>query len=173
MPEARPPPPTTAVLTAARDIPGGSVVGSGDLMEVDFAPHSVPEGVVAESADVVGRTTTAPLRSGEPITDARLVQGSLLDGYPGSVAAPVRIADAGAVALLRIGDRIDIIAAGPEGEEASVVAHDVPVISLPREPASDSLNVAGGLIVVAVPGKTAQNIAAAGVSRLLSIVINR
>ena len=40
----------------------------------------MPAGVL-RSHQVTGRTTAAPLRSGEPVTDARLVHGSLLAGY--------------------------------------------------------------------------------------------
>jgi Flp pilus assembly protein CpaB len=170
---AEPPPPKAWVLTAARDIPGGTVVGPADLTRVAFDPASVPSGVLGSRAEAVGRTTAAPLRAGEPITDVRLVSGSMLAAYPGMVAAPVRIVDAGAVALLRIGDRVDVLAADPQGAaEATVVAADAPVIAIPETREADSAMAPGGLVVLAISDKTAQTIAAAGVSRYLSIVIN-
>src|SRR5680860_1049182 len=106
-------PPATmrAAFVAARDIPGGAIVGSSDLASVNFDPSSVPAGVVATAAEAVGRTTATPVRAGEPITDVRLVGGSMLAAYPGLVAVPVRIGDPGAVALLKIGDHIDVLAA--------------------------------------------------------------
>lgn len=169
-----PPPATTSVLTAAHDLAGGSVIGAGDLTRVEFSPDSVPRGVVADPARAVGRTTTGPVRAGEPITDVRLVHGSLLDGYPGAVAAPVRIADAGAVELLRVGDVVDVISADPQGaREPQVVAGDAPVISLPERDDSGSGMVAGGLVVLAVSDETSRSLAAAGVSGLLSIAIKR
>jgi Flp pilus assembly protein CpaB len=166
------PSPTRMVLTAAHDLQAGSVVDPADLTPTEFSPGSVPAGVVRTPQEAVGRTTTGPVRQGEPITDVRLVGGSLLDGYPGLVAAPVRIGDPGAVALLRIGDRVDVIAADPQGRrDAAVVAADVPVVALPR--ASESALASGGLVVLAVTGETAQVLAAASVSAYLSVVVTR
>ena len=171
---AEPPPETVAVLTAARDLPGGIVVRSSDVTRVSFAPRSVPAGVMTSAADVVGRTTATPVRAGEPLTDVRLVSGALLAAYPGMVAAPVRIGDPGAVALLRIGDRVDLLAADPQASSAAVVvAADAPVIALPRQRGASTAALPGGLVVLAVPERTARAVAAAGVSRYLSLVIRR
>lgn len=169
------PPAAKAVLiVAARDIPGGAVVRASDLAPVEFDPSSVPAGVVAGAAEAVGRTTATPVRAGEPITDVRLVGGSMLAAYPGMVAVPVRIGDPGAVALLKIGDHIDVLAADPQGEsEAVVVAADAPVIAIPLQEETGAAVVSGGLIVVAITDRTAQDLAAAGVSAYLSLVINR
>lgn len=174
-----PPAPTTLVLIAAHDIPGGTTVEADDLAQSAFAPQSVPSGVVSTTAEVVGRTTAGPLRKGEALTDVRLVAGSLLDGYRGMVATPVRIGDPGAVALLRVGDRVDIIAADPQGRtSAAVVATRVPVLAIPRHSASSSAAtdpglISGGLVVVAVPEETARRLAQAAVTSFLSLVIDR
>ncbi|HSE08435.1 MAG TPA: SAF domain-containing protein [Nocardioidaceae bacterium] len=164
------PPPTRTVLTAAHDLGGGVVLGPGDLARTPLPPESVPDGSASTSAALLGRTTAGPVRAGEPITDVRLVSGSLLDGYPGSVAAPVRVGDHGAVALLRIGDRVDVIAADPQGDrEAVVVAADAPVVAIPRT--EDSALASGGLVVLAVGNETARDLAAASVSAYLSVVL--
>jgi Flp pilus assembly protein CpaB len=169
-----PPPTTTTVLTAARDLPGGTVVHDADLRPVQFVPGGVPEGVLPSAAQAVGRTTAAPIRAGEAITDVRLVSGSLLAGYPGRVAAPVRIGDPGAVDLLKAGDRVDLIAADPQGRSlARTIAADVPVIAVPRRRDPAPTAVQGGLIVVAVPESTARAVATASVASYLSIVITR
>lgn len=166
-----PPPPTRAVLTAARDLPAGTVLAAGDLTRTAFTPGSVPAGALPV-AGALGRTTAAPVRAGEPITDVRLVRGSLLDGYPGLVAAPVRIGDPGAVALLRVGDRVDVVAADPRGEQDAVlVASDAAVAALPREQDRLSPTTAGGLVLLAVPEHTARDLASAGVARYLSVVL--
>ena len=66
------------------------------------------------------------------MTDARLLTRSLLAGYPGLVAVPVRIGDPAAVRLLRVGDRVDLLAADPQAESAArVVGRDVPVLAIP------------------------------------------
>jgi len=171
---AGPPAPKAVLVVAAHDIPGGTVVSAADLARVEFDPSSVPAGVLASPAGAVGRTTATPVRAGEPITDVRLVGGSMLAGYPGMVAVPVRIGDPGAVALLRIGDQVDVLAADPQGESAAVVvAADAPVIAIPDHEETGAAVVSGGLIVLAITDTTAQDLAAAGVSAYLSIVINR
>ncbi|MET0788545.1 MAG: SAF domain-containing protein [Cellulomonas sp.] len=141
-----PPPPRIDVLVAARDLPGGTVLGPGDLTSAPFAPGSVPDDLATSTA---GRTLAAPLRRGEPVTDVRLVGPGLADGHPGLTAVPVRLPDAGMVGLLAAGDRIDLVAADPEGSGARVVAGGVPVLAVPGAPtdaASDG--VTGRLVVV-------------------------
>jgi hypothetical protein len=133
---------------------------------------------VRDAAAAVGRTTTSPLRTGEPITDVRLLAGSLLAGYPGTVASPVRIGDPGAVALLQVGDRVDILAADPQGQTPpQLVAARAPVIALPQPGPADQMAqpgmTSGGLIVLAVPESTAADLAGAAVARYLSLVIDR
>lgn len=169
-----PPPPRTMVLTASRDLPAGVLVGPGDLTLTAYDPDSVPSGLLPDAAAAVGRTTTAPVRAGEAITDARLLTSSLLDGYPGLVAVPVRIGDPGAVRLLRVGDRVDLLAADPQGEtSARVVGHDVPVLAIPRAGEESPGLTNGALVVVGLPDETAQAVAQASVSAFLSVVLTR
>ena len=172
---AAPPPPTSTVLTAARDLPAGTILAADDLVRVEFAPDSVPTGVLPRPAAAVGRTTTGPIRAGEALTNARLVAPGLLTGYPGRVAAPVRIGDADTVRLLRVGDRITLIAADPQGEVAPVeVAAAVPVIAIPRTRSGSSSGLTGGaLVVVAVPPDTAREIAGHAVASFLTAVVVR
>jgi hypothetical protein len=102
----------------------------------------------------------------------RLHTGSLLDGYPGQVAAPIRVGDAGAVDLLRVGDLVDVVAADPQGgSEAVVVAERVPVVAVPD--ADDSTLAQGGLVVLAVSDDTARALATAAVAAYLSVVVTR
>jgi Flp pilus assembly protein CpaB len=161
------------VLTAARDLPGGVVVRAGDLARTPFDPGSVPAGVLTAAA-AVGRTTTGPVRAGEALTDARLLTRSLLAGYPGLVAVPVRIGDPAAVRLLRVGDRVDLLAADPQGDSAArVVGQDVPVLAIPRTgPESPGLT-SGALVVVGLPDISAQTVAQASVTAFLSVVLTR
>src|SRR3954451_24271426 len=70
--QAPPPPARTQVLTAATDVPGGSVLRPKDLARVAYDPAAVPDGSFRAASEVVGRTTAAPLRASEPLTDVRL-----------------------------------------------------------------------------------------------------
>lgn len=162
----------TTVLTAVHDIGAGVVVRASDLRGTPYEPGTVPAGAFTEESTAVGRTTTGPVRAGEPMTDARLVTSSLLEGYPGLVAVPVRIGDAGAVRLLRVGDRVDLLAADPQGEQAAqVLGRDVPVLAIPREGEQAPGLTSGALVVVGVPGTAARTVAQAAVSAFLSVVI--
>ncbi len=171
---ASPPAATTMVLTAARDLPGGIVVGASDLRRTAFTPDSVPTGSVASADAALGRTTTGPMRAGEPITDARLLTASMLEGYPGRVAVPVRIADAGAVRLLRVGDRIDVLTADPQRRSpAAVVQRQVPVLAIPRPDDGTPGSGTGALVVLGVSDASARSLAQASVSSVLSVVLTR
>jgi Flp pilus assembly protein CpaB len=166
------PSPTTEVLTAAHDLAAGVVIGAGDLRRTPYDPDSVPSGVLATAAEAVGRTTTGPVRSGEAITDARLVTRSLLAGYPGLAAVPVRIGDPGAVRLLRVGDRVDLLAADPQGATAAVVlGRDVPVLAIPAETEESPGLTNGALVVLGVPTTDTRQVAQASVRSFLSVVL--
>jgi Flp pilus assembly protein CpaB len=170
---AAPPPPWTTVLTAARDLPPGTRVAAADLVPAAFAPASVPDGVLT-LGEAVGRTTVGPVRAGEPLTDVRLLGESLLDGYPGSVLAPVRIGDAASVDLLRAGDRVTVLAADPQGDTGAVpVADAVPVVAVPPRRRSDPGLVSGALVLLAVDPTTARELAGAGATSFLSVVLVR
>jgi Flp pilus assembly protein CpaB len=167
------PPARALVLTASHDLPAGVVVRADDVRRTPFDPASVPSGTLARSA-AVGRTTTGPVRAGEPLTDTRLVTRSLLDGYPGRVAMPVRIGDPGAVRLLRVGDRVDLVAADPQGgARAETIGYDVPVLALPRTGEEAPGLTTGALVVLAVPESSVRVVAQASVSSYLSVVITR
>ena len=167
-----PPPPRIDVLVAARDLPAGTVLGHRDLTPVPFAPGSVPDDLATSTA---GRTLAAPVRRGEPVTDVRLVGPGLADGHPGLTAVPVRLPDAGMVGLLAAGDRIDLVAADPQGSGARVVATGVPVLAVPRAPtdaASDG--VTGRLVVVGAAGQSeVTRIADAAVREFLTFTFAR
>jgi Flp pilus assembly protein CpaB len=165
--------PSVPVLVAARDLPGGTTLHGRDLRSVALPASAVPDGAVRSGA--TGRRLTGPVRRGEALTDVRLASGDLLGGQgPGMVATPVRIADAGAVGLLRSGDRVDVLAAAqsPDGTvpptRARAVAQSVSVLSVPRVPAG-AAGDQGALIVLATTRDQAAMLAGSG--PVLSIAI--
>ncbi|MGW2045114.1 RcpC/CpaB family pilus assembly protein [Streptomyces sp. NPDC001858] len=96
------------------------------------------------------------------------------------VTAPVRIADAATVRLLRPGDRVDVIAveespSGGVGGAARVVARGALVTEVP-EPLDDSgvsLDTAdgGALVVLSVPRPTAARLAGASATARLAVTL--
>ena len=170
--EVRPPPPDVRpVPTVARDLPAGATLTARDVVTVDFAPGTAPSGL---AADPVGRVLAAPMRAGEALTDVRLVGASLAAAYPDDVVVPVRLPDAGMAALLHVGDRIDLVAADPQGSLARTVASGVTVLALPAvddEEASGALP--GRLVLVAAPVEVRESLAQAAVTGFLTFTYSR
>jgi Flp pilus assembly protein CpaB len=161
------PPPTVAVLAAARDLPGGAVPGAGDLRTIRLSPDVVPHGAVRPGTPLGSRTLSGPVRAGEALTDARFLAPGLVRRH--TVAYPVRIDDAEAVALLRVGDRVDVLAASATvRRDAARVAAAVPVLALPA-PASGASR--GALVVLSVVPETAADLAQAAVNSRLSLAL--
>ena len=155
------------VVVAAHDLPAGVRVTDADLTSVEFRPGSQPDGVVA---DPTGRVLAAALRRGEPVTDARLVGPGLAEGHPGMVATPVRIPDAAIVALLRTGDRVDVLAADPQGGPTQELADSALVLAVP-EPAGDAVADAlpGRLVVLGLDASEVPEVAGASVTHFLTV----
>ncbi|MET9256610.1 hypothetical protein [Streptomyces sp. NPDC003717] len=87
------------------------------------------------------------------------------------VAAPVRIADAATVRLLRPGDRVDVVASeggGPAGEP-TVIARGARVRAVP-EPAPDGA-ADGALVVLSVPRATAHRLVGAAARARLAVTL--
>ena len=163
-------PPTVPVTVAAHDLASGRVLGHHDLVVRQVPASLAPVGSMQHA---VGSTLAAPVRAGEPVTDVRLVGPSVVAGYPGRVALPVRIADGDAVALLRAGDRVGLVAADPRRGTAASVAVDVPVLSIPqpRDDQPGSAALPGRLVVVAAFPSDVDRIVGATATDLLSVVI--
>lgn len=171
---APPPPETVTVWTAARDLPGGTLLGPDDLTASRFAPETVPDGAVHGPGSVVGRTLTAPMTRGQPLTRVSTLASELLRGYPGTTAVPLRITDASVVDLLRVGDRISLVIADPDGRRTpSRLVEDVPVIAIPRVRESLSTGTPGRLVVAAIPSAEASEVAAAAATSILIPVWSR
>lgn len=160
-------PPEVPVLTAARDLPAGSVLAADDLVEVGYAADTPPSGTLS-AGEVLGEVLAAPLRAGEPVTDVRLVGAGLAAIDPGLVAVPVRLPDAATVALLEAGDRVDLVATDPEGRGSRVLLGGAPVLAVPPEASGSATSQPGGLVVLGVPPEAVPDVADAGVRYFLS-----
>ncbi|MEV5435199.1 hypothetical protein AB0K80_04080 [Streptomyces sp. NPDC052682] len=134
---------TAAALVAA---------GPQDTDRVRGHPHSAPPPARAASP-VAGHPPGPARRAADRVT------------------APVRIADAAAVRLLRPGDRVDVIAAAETatGGEARVVARGARVRMIP-EPLEGAVD-GGALVVLSVPRATAARLAGASTTRRLAVTL--
>ncbi|MFF9517620.1 hypothetical protein ACF1GW_26230 [Streptomyces achromogenes] len=86
------------------------------------------------------------------------------------VTAPVRIADAATVRLLRPGDRVDVIAArDPSAGDARVLARGVRVTKVPQP--LDGAAESGALVVLSVPRATAARLVGASATARLAVTL--
>jgi Flp pilus assembly protein CpaB len=168
-PAAARPPTAVPVAVAASDLPAGATLSASDVAIARLPPEAVPRGVVPDAGPLVGRVLAGGMRAGEPLTDARLVGPGLTALLPADlVAAPVRLADLAVAALVRTGDRVDVLAALPDGEQAERVAAGALVLAAPG-PASADPDPAAGLLVLAVDAATAARLAAASTTATLTV----
>ncbi|MET7353160.1 hypothetical protein [Streptomyces mirabilis] len=136
---------TAAALVAA---------GPGDSGRARGHPTAAPPSTSASSP-----MSSSPSSPSAPAS----VRGR---GAVETVAAPVRIADAATVRLLRPGDRVDVIAADGGGE-GRVVAAGARVAEVPDFAATET----GALVVLSVPRATAARLAGAGTTARLAVTL--
>jgi Flp pilus assembly protein CpaB len=165
--------PTVPVAVSAGDLPPGKVLTRDDLTVTRLPAAVTPSGAVADPGSLVGRVLAGGVRAGEPLTDARLVGAGLSALLPeGQVAAPVRLADLAVAALVRTGDRVDVLATPPDAGPTELVADGALVLAAPG-PAAGSGVDAGGLLLIAVDDATAARLAAASTTATLTVNLPR
>lgn len=170
-----PAPPGVPVVVAGRDLPAGAVLARADLRTTDLPTAAVPAGVARDPAGLLGRTVAGPVRRGEVLTDARVVGPGLTAGLgPGTLAAvPVRLADSQSAALVRAGDRIDVLGAPVEADAATGsrdavdVATGVRVLAVLRSNEDSD----GVVIVVAADPAVARRLAGAASRHRLTVAV--
>jgi pilus assembly protein CpaB len=172
------PPATVSVWSAARDLTGGRPLTAADLAVVALPTAAVPAGALRSAVHVTGRLLAAPMRRGEPLTDVRLLEPSLLAALPEPdlVAVPVRVADgSAAAALVHAGDIVDVLAvadpaAGGPASPATVAA-GVRVLAVPAR--DTGTGDGGGLVVLATSPAQARALAQASALTRLSLTLQR
>ena len=176
---------TEPVLVASHDIAPGALIGPDDVSVARWPVGLAPPDVLRDPGALPGRPVATRLTSGEPVLPARFVSPALVAAYgDGLVATPVRLADAGAAALLREGDLVDVLAAAPTaaGDPAAVPARVVAAavrVVLAGAPPAERGDVLGGgivasdgsLVVLATTPAAAAAIAGAAATSRLSVVL--
>ena len=170
--------PTRRVVVAAVDLPSGATLAPGDLTVSEVPASAVAPGTLADPAAAAGRIAIAPLAAGEPVTETRLLDPRP-DAGEGRVAVPVRLADAGVIALLSPGEVIDLVAVAAtspdQGTDAGeIVARGARVLVIPRMRSTTGPPGGfedGALVLVSVPVDSAARLAALSGQRRLSPIL--
>ncbi|MFF3775401.1 hypothetical protein [Streptomyces sp. NPDC002232] len=172
-------PPTS--LTSPSSVPPPCAVPAFEPLHVRGARHRLRRALrrgrrapalllaLTAGALAVAQTAAAPAAPPPPSAPARARPPAAAP----LVKAPVRIADAATVRLLRPGDRVDVIAApdSPLGAdaEAHVVATGARVAEVPRP--REARPDGGALVVLSMPRPTAAKLAGAGVTAQLALIL--
>ena len=162
------------VIVAARDLHPGARLSAEDLSVSRVPGRLVPKGAMRLSADCVGRTVGSHIRSGEILTDARVLTSRLprqLTGRASARLVPVRPADASVGSILREGDVGDVLR-----PDSAVLARGA-VVALTTGLTQVSGPLSGGgstsaPILLAMAEREAHRVATVGLDSALAMVLH-
>jgi pilus assembly protein CpaB len=142
------------VVITARDLPAGTVLRAADVRLSRWNSSQIPRRAVRSIAQAIGATIAAGMDRGEPITTARIRGPGITTGLtPGLVAVTVTITGPSTLALIRAGDRVDLLAATPADADAvrpaRIVASAVRVLAVLTPRSSTADDQSAGLVVAA------------------------
>jgi len=104
------------VVVAAFDVPWSTVLTKDMVRTATFLKESLPNGYYLDPAQIVGRTVIQPIRTNEPITEARLAPTSVRTGGVAAVITPNKRAMSvkvdkvvGVSGYIHPGNRVDVL----------------------------------------------------------------
>ena len=164
-------------VVAARDLPPGILLTADDVRVEKRLATTVPDGARSGVDDVVGATLAGPTRRGEVLTDVRLLGPRLATSAAGPDAriVPLHLADSALLEMLRAGDVVDVLAAGPSSSSADpsphVVATDAVVVLVSPKPAQRGPGNER-VVLVALPAATAHKVAGVALVETVTITFH-
>jgi Flp pilus assembly protein CpaB len=161
-----------SVVVAARDLAPGIAVAEGDIALAPRRAADVPEGAETGVEQLAGRTVAGAIRAGEIVTDVRTLTPRLAEIAAGSAdsrVVPVRLADPGVAALLRAGDRVDVLAG--DGASDGPVRQIALAATVLLVSAEDSGGAAEPVVLLALPADQAQKVAAASLTEAITVTL--
>ncbi|EFV14192.1 SAF domain-containing protein [Segniliparus rugosus] len=174
------------VVVAAHDLKPGAALLPADLGIRRLPPDQVPEGAATAAEQLVGRTVAGPVRTGETLTDARVIAprlAQLATSVPEARIVPVRLPDQALADMLRPGDVVDVITVPqrqsglPEDATTKQTGLRPPevlargaVVLLVSEP-ERSRSPEGRVALIAMADKPAQTVAAATLVQPVTVIL--
>lgn len=181
-PPAASPASSSMVAVAARDLPGGAVLGAGDLRLVRWPAEALPSGFVGRVEDAVGHGIRAPLLANEPVLASKLA-GRGVGGLPAAIPAgmraiSVKVDEVVAVAGFAVpGTRVDVVVtladAGTGGGVARAALQNVEVLAAgqSREAAGDAEPQKATVITLLVTPEQAEVLALASAEGQIQLAL--
>ena len=149
---------TVAVVVSSRDLTPGQVIADSDVEIREIDSKQLPEGVVSDTDLVVGRTVAGPIRSGETVTDVRVLNRRLAGlsvGTDDARIVPVRLADAAVAEILRSGDVVDVLTVGPDTSRSDTPHPDTPNESIADK--APQILAAGAVVALVTTSESTRN----------------
>lgn len=149
---------TVAVVVSSRDLTPGQVIADSDVEVREIDSKQLPEGVVSDTDLVVGRTVAGPIRSGETVTDVRVLSPRLAGlsvGTDDARIVPVRLADAAVADMLRSGDVVDVLTVGPDTSRTDTSRPDTPNESIADK--APQILAAGAVVALVTTSESTRN----------------
>lgn len=145
---APPEPEREQAVTVTRDLPAGHRLAADDLTSVPVEPRHAPASRLTDSAGAVEQVLAHSVERGEVLTAARLRPARELTGLSlDERALHVPVSDRGSLALVRPGDRVDVVSAAT-GE---LVGAGLLVLSIDAANDDDGESDAAGLVLAVPP----------------------
>ncbi|MBH5146177.1 MULTISPECIES: SAF domain-containing protein [Rhodococcus] len=149
---------TVAAVVSSRDLTPGQVIADSDVEIREIDSKQLPEGVVSDTDLVVGRTVAGPIRSGETVTDVRVLSPRLAGlsvGTDDARIVPVRLADAAVADMLRSGDVVDVLTVGPDTSRTDTSRPDTPNESIADQ--APQILAAGAVVALVTTSESTRN----------------
>ncbi len=161
--------PTEPIVVAGHDLAPGTTLAPADLALRRMPRNLLPSGALTSVPSAAGHVLGGALRTGEPITNVRLVDTGLPGEAPGSSAVPVRLADPGVADLLRPGVRVDVVTMDPDQTDNPLLASGAIVLTV--RDADSAPGQRGRLVVLALPDKLATRVAAVSLRQPVTVTL--
>ena len=166
-------PPGVPVLRTTRPLAGGTILQPADISVARVPVSWVPDEPLSTPNAVLGKVLVAPASEGEILTALDVLTSRVVGSQ--QVVAPLRLPDAEVASVIRVGDRVDVVAADPETRSAKVIATAVRVVTIPQPHADRGIgppdDAGGALLLVEVDPADATRLAGAAAAAQLSVLL--
>lgn len=166
--------PTSAIVVAARDVDVGHTLTADDLRTIDAPENVVPQGALTNPRRAVGKILTSAARTGEPITDVRLLGRGKIPGGRNMSAVPVRLEDAAVAQVLKPGMKVDVVTADDSAgghKRKNVVARNASVLTVTASDGGVTAGQSDRLVVIALPEKDATLLASTSLNKPVTVTL--
>lgn len=132
-----------------------------------------PLGAADSPAQALGRPLAGAVRSGEPITDARLIGAR--PTVPGTATVPVRLADPGVAGLLHAGTKVSVVTAGSAHTSPRLTESTATVLTVLPAAGQEQGGLGSGpdgpLVLLSVPLDSATALASASLGQAVTVTL--